>query len=288
MAGTASPAVTHWVMEAVETGGGAPGRPLTCAAAEAGRIDVLVWLTSHGAHDVRTPDASGRTPLWNAMRRGHVETMTWLAEHGAAADVRTPTAQGKTPMHGAAARGHVEVMAWLADRGGGADVRVPDAEGATPLWAAARGGHVEAMAWLADHGAGDDVCGAAHPLFPSPMAVARTLDTVAWLLTHGAGDDVDDIWPGLAPSRGTPLRDAPSEPENWQTLAHTNPRGMWEAAIREGGPRGHCHVDGDGADPHVGVAGVDPRRYHTPRFIVSYTCRTFGLPAYGISTDIFG
>jgi hypothetical protein len=68
-----------------------------CAAAQAGQLDVLMYLRAHQC-------PWDETTIGAAAQEGHLDVVRWARQHGCPWDVRTCGA--------AAARGHLKVLMW--------------------------------------------------------------------------------------------------------------------------------------------------------------------------------
>ena len=132
-------------------------------AGASGRIDLLVWLVSHGCPCTKATFAS-------AVKKGRLEAMRWLRANGCPIDV-------DGAMVIAAGGGRVETLAWLRD-----ELGCPfDGRACT---AAVRKGQIRAVEWLRENGCawGEDTWTAAA----DGKGGQRMRD---WLLLNGCPTD---------------------------------------------------------------------------------------------------
>jgi ankyrin repeat protein/uncharacterized protein YecT (DUF1311 family) len=165
--------------------------PLGCAT-EAGRIEVIDYLTNHGA-SMTWPDSHGFVPIFYAKTRIVIED---LMRHGA--DLNQPMQQRKpdgglqpvpqrTPLSNAIESHQWDTMALLVSMG--ADVR---SRGATYLAMVAVNGPLGTVGILLD--AGIDINGTNDDKETALMAAVRAerQDGVQLLLDHGADANVQN------------------------------------------------------------------------------------------------
>ena len=89
--------------------------PPMMQAASVNAVTQLEILLSEEGGDVNRGDLEGRTPLWAAAQAGQLEAVNWLLTHGAQINQRTR--QLRTPLMAASAHGHLEVVKRLLEAG---------------------------------------------------------------------------------------------------------------------------------------------------------------------------
>jgi ankyrin repeat protein len=118
-------------------------------AASHGNVSLLELLHQAGARV--QPRASGRMPLWAAVRSGKFEAAQWLLAHGAHIDTRC---EGRvTALHAAVEQDEVELALALIAAGADVNVQTSDDDKTTPLILATKKGQVELIGALLAAGA---------------------------------------------------------------------------------------------------------------------------------------
>lgn len=118
-------------------------------AASHGNLELLERL--HQAGGRVQPRASGRLPLYAAVRAGKFEAAQWLLARGAHIDARC---EGRiTALHTAIEKDEVEIALALIAAGADVNVQTSDEERTTPLILATKKGHAELITALLAAGA---------------------------------------------------------------------------------------------------------------------------------------
>jgi ankyrin repeat protein len=119
------------------------GFPVVALAAFLGHLEVVEYLTAHGADiDAAATNGSGYNALTGAVTSGHAAVVQWLLEHGANANYRYSA--GYSPLLTAAANGRLDIAKLLLAHG--ADPHATTGDGKSALSLAKERNHPEVAA----------------------------------------------------------------------------------------------------------------------------------------------